>query len=520
MKYRYWVVVNHPDHKDDVHTELTSPTLGGETIPDRVVECLNSHPGSEYNGEFMLTEEEAELLKTDYRIVDVHRDPIEMGYLPKHFTVQQGNFSKDATGQVYGELNWGLARATATSEPFGTNTTITNFNYNLDGNGVDIVFLDTGIYKYHPEFAVNADGTGGSRVIDIDWSSYGIIPSNGTGSWVGDYDGHGTNVASIAAGITNGWAKKANIYMLNVLDFTNLPNTYTDPVSALQTVRAFHNAKPRNQYGWKRPTVCSNSWGFVGSYANMTATNYRGTVFPTTQPNSQYGQVPPYGGTPDQASFSVRVASVDAEVLSGQNAGIIFVGAAGNDSLKIDVPSGADYNNYIISRTGVRSYYHQGASPTAATNVICVGATSNATPEHKISFSDTGPRVDIFAPGNLIMGAYSSSTYIFNAVTDPRSGVSTSTSATFYWSKISGTSQATPQVAGVVACMLEARPFYNQIMTNNWLKSVATVGLLNETYYGPTTSTVYLNYASLQGATNALLFQPFNNPYPTTITSS
>jgi hypothetical protein len=520
MTYRYYVVVTAPSYKDDVYQELINVSTGGITVPDRPVNCVNPRPHNEYVGEFELTLEEAELLKTDYRIADVHRDPLEMGAKIVHHTVQLGNFSKDTTGVVASELNWGLARCTATTEPFGTNTVLNQFPYNLTGAGVDIVLLDTGILKFHPEFAVNADGTGGSRVIDVDWSQYGIMPSNGTGSWVGDVDGHGSNCASIAAGNTNGWAKDANIYVINIIDSTNLSNTYTDPVSAYETIRAWHLAKPVTSTGYRRPTVCSNSWGYDIPYSGMTGTNYQGVMHVAGGPNPLYGQIPPYGGQLSEAQHGIRVTAIESTIASCQNAGIVFVGSAGNDSMKVDVPGGVDYNNYWIDNANNTNYYHRGTTPSAATGVLCVGAISQATPEHKISFSNTGPRVDVFSPGNYIMGAYSNNNYLFNAVADPRSAVSTSTNTTFYLNKISGTSQACPQVTGIVACLLQARPFYNQSMVNNFIKTTYTTGLLNETYYGATTATVYLNYASLQGATNAILYQLFNNPYPTSISSS
>jgi hypothetical protein len=518
--HRYYVVVKDPQYKEEVYDELVNKE-GNQFIPHREVDCVDEHSASEYNGEFMLSDEEADRLKDDPRIWDVHRDPLEMGAKIVGHNVVVGGFSKDTTGVAVGENNWGLARCIYRSEPFGSNTTLTNFSYTLDGTGVDIVFLDSGILKFHPEFAQNPDGTGGSRVVDIDWKQFGIMTGNPTSSWMGDSDGHGTNVASIAAGNTNGWAKKANVYMINIIDSTVNSNTYTDPLSALQTVRAFHNAKTPNKFGWKRPTICSNSWGYNQSYTNMTGTFYQGTMHAAVGPNPQYGQVPSYGDILANATHGIRITAIEAEILSGQNAGIIFVGSAGNDSMKIDVPSGADYNNYWIDRSGFKYYYHRGSTPTAATGVICVGALSTAIPEHKIGFSSTGPRVDVVAPGSLIMGAYSSSTYAFDAIADPRSTVSTSSaSTTFYLNKISGTSQAAPQVAGVIACLVQARPFYNQSMVNQWVQQNSTANILNETYYGATTSTVYLNYASLQGGSNAVLYQPFNGPNPTSIKTS
>lgn len=519
MDHRYYVVVKDPAFKDEIYEELV--TRGGnEFVPDREVECVDDHPHSTYNGEFLLSEEEAEALQQDPRIWEVHRDPRDFGAVLKPFNIVTGKFSKDTSGVSADELNWGLARCIATSEPFGAESTLTNFSYTLDGSGVDIVFLDSGILKYHPEFAVNKDGTGGSRVVDIDWATYGIMSGNPGTSWVGDSDGHGTNVASIAAGVTNGWAKGAKIYAINIIDSVVNSNTYTDPLSALQTVRAFHNAKPTDKYGWKRPTICNNSWGYAQPYSNMTATVYQGTTYPAVSPNPIYGQVPSQGDVLANATHGVRFTAIDAEILACQNAGVIFTGAAGNDSMKIDVPTGTDYNNYWIDSSRNKHYYHRGSTPGSATDVICVGSMSHAIPEHKIGSSATGPRVNVVAPGNYIMGAYVNSSYIFSAVADPRSSVSTSSQTTFYLNKISGTSQATPQVTGVVACLLQARPYYTQLLVNQWVTQTTTKSILNETYYGPTTSTIYLNYASLQGGTNAILYQPFNNPNPTTISST
>lgn len=521
MKYRYYVVVNDPQHKPSVHLELTG-NYGSEFIPTRRVVADDPMFKSEYNGVYMLTPEEAEQLVNDPRIHHVERAPEDLGILPTPHSIQTGTFVKFQSTLVNTDKNWGLARAISRTDPFGGLNTATSFTYNLDGSGVDLVVLDTGIIKYHPEFSVNANGTGGTRVVDINWSSYGVIPSNGTGSWVGDLDGHGTNCASIAAGNTNGWAKGAAIYAMNILD-PNLSDTYVDPISALQTIRLWHNAKPTTSTGYKRPTVINNSWGYEIQYSNMTATVWRGVTYPATAPASAYGQVNSNGAAPatnDPATtHGYRSVSIEAEIASCVAAGIIFVGSAGNQAIKCDVPGGQDYDNRWIDNTGFSLYYHRGTTPSAATNVVCVGATSYSTPEHKISFSNTGPRVDVFAPGTAIMGAYINAPYgSQNAVTDARSGnISTSTTATFYLNKISGTSQASPQVTGIVACLLQSRPWLKQWQVQQWVQEVATLGTLDETFYG---GSGYTQYAGLQGATNRQLYQPFNSPNPWSISST
>jgi subtilisin family serine protease len=64
---------------------------------------------------------------------------------------------------------------------------------------------------------------------------------------------------------------------------------------------------------------------------------------------------------------------------------------------------------------------------------------------------------------------------------------------------------ASPQVAGVVACLLEARPEYNQNEVKTWLTSTATSGRLSDT------AGSYTDLNSLQDAPNRFLHQPFNS---------
>ena len=78
MLHKFYVVVDHPDYKQEILDELQSES-GNDTIPDRSVNVLNAMPGSEYNATVMLTEQEADALISDLRINHVHRDPKERG---------------------------------------------------------------------------------------------------------------------------------------------------------------------------------------------------------------------------------------------------------------------------------------------------------------------------------------------------------------------------------------------------------------------------------------------------------
>ncbi len=142
--------------------------------------------------------------------------------------------------------------------------------------------------------------------------------------------------------------------------------------------------------------------------------------------------------------------------------------------------------------------------------MITVGATdsvlTNPPVERKAYFSETGPRVDVYAPGTMIMGAYDNSPYQTYAVADPRrSG--------YYLNKISGTSQATPQVTGVVACLLQLRP---TLTVDDVKKFIAETSNKNKLAEGVLSWT---NLYNLQGGANNYLYTPFTNPNRGGITS-
>lgn len=99
-----------------------------------------------------------------------------------------------------------------------------------------------------------------------------------------------------------------------------------------------------------------------------------------------------------------RNAAMDADIQDAIAEGIIFVGSAGNSATKIEVEAGVDYDNYFIDN-GLPVYYHRGSSPGASANVICVGEASSASAETKSQLSNSGPRVDLYAPGQNIISA-------------------------------------------------------------------------------------------------------------------
>lgn len=516
--FKYYVVVDDPAFRDEIHESLHADhNCECEFIPDRAVDCHDPMHGSEYNGVFILTDEEAERLKEEPRVRDVHRIPEEIGIEKRHHGSRSGAFDKSVS--VSSSMrNWALSRSINREDNYGAvSTTSTPYTFNLDGEGVDVIISDTGVLPDHPELAVNEDGTGGSRVVDHDWSQYGFLTTP-TGGWLGDCDGHGTNVAGIVAGNRNGWAPKAAIYSLrcigdgsggpyyDMLDRRSL--TLLNSVDTWKTIKAFHLAKPITSTGYRRPTIVNASWGSIGDYptpANtstvgvMYATVWRDVTYSTTGTTSTYGMINAAVGGDGTRPY--RSSAEDAEISSMLAAGVIMTSSAGNNRHKMDVSTGTDYNNRFVTTFG-SGYYHRGQTPGAVPGVICVGAISVAPPEHKQNFSHTGPRVDIFCPGTYIMSPWTGTSYT-SIIRDPRN-------SNYWLDKVSGTSQAAPQVAGVAALLAQARPWMTSTDVLKFLNSVSTKNLLDETYYANPTTSTYTNFGSLQGAANQIMYMPFN----------
>lgn len=190
-----------------------------------------------------------------------------------------------------------------------------------------------------------------------------------------------------------------------------------------------------------------------------------------------------------------RVAAMDADIEDAIAEGIILVGAAGNGRWKHDIPGGLDWDNTFQMNNrypGETYYYMRGTSPTANDSTIsitniCVGSVDTTTSDKKVLYSDCGPGVDIFAPGTYIVSSLPSGTG------DPRN-------SSYYIGKYSGTSMASPQVCGVLACALEVYPYWNAAQAKAYIIGISKSNQLTATSGGPTDG------ADLQGAPNRFLY--------------
>lgn len=145
--------------------------------------------------------------------------------------------------------------------------------------------------------------------------------------------------------------------------------------------------------------------------------------------------------------------SLDSAVTRSINDGVFYAVAAGNDY-------GANACN---------------GSPSRVPAAVTVGSTTST--DARSDFSNIGSCLDLFAPGSSITSAWYTSTTATNT--------------------ISGTSMATPHVAGVAALYLQAHSSASPSTVSSWLTSNATTGKVTNPGTGSPNRLLY----SLEGGT-------------------
>lgn len=508
----YIVCLKRHEDLEGFYDDMETPG-GNLYIPDRAIPVHVRRPISR-NTHYMLTSEEAEQIRNDDRVLAVELSMGERGRQFRPAYVQTSNLWNKSNGVSSSYKNWGLLRCyEGVQRPnwgnTGTNTVSGTINVTASGRNVDVVIVDGCINPAHPEFAVNPDGTGGSRVIQYNWFELNIYVTGGFATTYQytpyvdptypDLDGdgnsdrttdndHGCHVAGIAAGNSQGWARGANIYNINPYGTAPSPTNYF-----IDYIRAWHQRKPINpETGRKNPTVTNHSYGLqdVILVSSITSLRYRGVNYTgpfTAAQLNYYGIQTTTIGAGVYAVIPARddVSSFEADILDAIREGIIFVGAAGNlnaNCVDYDTSVFNDYNNRL-DVSSVFYYFNRGTTPSATPGVICVGATGIETDDRIWQLSNKGTRVDVFSPGRFVMSSVNSTIGVTSP--DPRN-------SSYRITKKTGTSMASPQVCGLLACAVETWPRMSQ---EDAVRYITEYGGVNQVYDPGGTGT----YALLNG---------------------
>ena len=449
------------------------------------------------NTHYMMTEEQAEQLRQDPRVWGV--EAVDSFKIARQTINNEpyavtGNFWKDDTqGSATvspNDFQWGHLHCAGNSAQRGKNLfgpialggTYEQVNDSVEvfnsGKHVDVVIVDDPVsYDSEEWYSPTSNQT---RFVQYQWftelnTAVGSIDDDGQtlpsgtiqyGTNVATPQFHGIHVTGTACGQHYGWARESNIYNMAVTD--SWPSGQS--VGALlifDYLRAFHLNKPINpDTGYKNPTITNHSYG--GIYltetespvvlADVTQIVYRGVTYSSSNPGpsgwSEAGIEADFGFRFGYTAYPAWSPAVAADVQDAIEDGVVIIGAAGNDNMLMAEVNDQDWNNTVtISGIGT-IVYCRGAWPNSPdSGAINVGALNKRDDFRRSTYTQFGPAVDIFAPGDNILSAYGNT-----GLTDTKY---TQGSGNYFY-PIQGTSMASPQVCGVVACAATGKTRFTQ----------------------------------------------------------
>ena len=367
---------------------------------------------------------------------------------------------------------------------------------------------------------------------------------------------HGTQCMSASCGKTQGWAFNANKWNLN------LYGSYGSGIEAgFDAQKLFHQMKPDNpKYGTQDPTVSSNSWGYRAVPSDEGYYYYRGDTNGISY--SINGNRSPYNGSNTKPGFMKWVGyfgdnyRMKGELLPDSmtqaadeliDAGVIFVGAAGNSNQKQVSSDHPDFNNYFNTGAGVtvgQNYFSEfgkqkypytnrrgfpqqagmirsGIGGTVYTyRAINIGALDDSYgtfdgsyKERKVNYSDMGNEIDCFASADGTVTAVNSTSGKAR-----RDTYSNSTYTEWVDGSFSGTSAACPVAAGMITTKMQYNRDWTWQDVRNWLRGnsqpvgVTTVGLQPSSEFhhgvdsGSASASSWSDVNSLEGAFPAIIW--------------
>lgn len=264
----------------------------------------------------------------------------------------------------------------------------------VTGQGVGIAVLDTGVDYNHSELSPGGTGSAVKTVKLWDAVNNDSDPM--------DDEGHGTGVASVAAGKTLGVARSAQIVAVKVLDEDGNGGGDQILTGLDKVLQSINQGNPYNI-----------------RVVNLSLGGYDDTIWP------------PGSGTCDSLDPATFAA-----FSSLRQAGALVVVAAGNGSCTNGVAWPACLSNALA----VGAVYDANIGPVAFEQAQCTGpsgCTDASTADDQIAcYSDSGEKLDVWAPGGLTTAARRGGGMV----------------------AAHGTSMAAPYVSGVAGLLAQAFP--------------------------------------------------------------
>jgi hypothetical protein len=499
------VTATSSENKDSMCREFATEL----NVFERVVEFENIKPDSLYNFNIMLTLEEADKLKEDPRVQDIRiGSKQENGISVTYGQSVTRNVSANAVSISNTESNFGLPSSSLLTDPLngGSSLTTVNFERTLTGNGVDIIIVDTGVLRDHPEL--------GGRVVELNWPE--VTGTTALYPWftmADQYDqrypiqnSHGTCMAGLAAGNTCGWAPDALIYPMRVYGANNFSLN-----QSVNLARLWHLSKVAA--GNTRPTIyCISSSFFVVNAVQFTSINYQGSSYAVSNASSNaekalYKFTSQFAFTGLCPFYSIPFA-VDCKAAT--DAGVLVVVNSGNNGFYQDVVNGPDWENSIQTAGGTKFNYNRGANPSSTLGVVNVANISTTLLSGLRAIetsSNRGPGVTIYASGQNTVTCCTSGTNqglpggVFTCSVNTQYLGTTDTN--YRLGKFGGTSAASPQVAGILATWAES----NRYLTGYDAVSMLNQYKLTDRIYTPPVN--FLDGYSLWGDTGRFAYNAF-----------